>query len=342
MSRNILNTLIFLCLLIAACDRKEDVVPGEPIPTVSTLAGGDEGFLDGTGSTAKFNKPVGITLTPDGNLYVADQGNRAIRKVTPEGVVTTVAKNLPSIGSITCLAVTQNGTIYFSTDYGIYRLNPDNSVTTLALGSDNSYPFHNVRGMIAHTDGNLYLTHWSNARVTMMSPDGQVTRFAGGLYDSNLGTNSGDRDGDLNYALFDRPSDLCFGSDGAMYVTDVGSNKIRKIFNGQVITIAGSIANYGDGIGKDAAFWWPMGIAATPDGILYIVDNSNGRIRKMSTATGKVTTLAGGAWGSQNYLDGIGESARFNGLTDILTTADGSLLISDTNNNRIRKITFQK
>lgn len=270
---------------------------------VSTIAGtaGNGGSADGTGSSASFFRPIGIT-TDGTNLYVADSGNETIRKIViSSGVVTTLAGTALNRGS--------------------------------SDGIGPSASFFGPCGIT--TDGtNLYVTDSSNSTIRkIVISTGAVSTFAG-----NAGS-VGAIDGTATTARFWSPQGITF--DGSnLYVTDGGNNNtIRKIVasSGVVTTIAGTAGTTGatDGIGVAASFSQPNGIAT--DGInLYVADEYNSTIRKIVISTGTVTTLAGSA-GQTGSIDGAGIVARFNRPKGI--AANGTnIYVADLFNQIIRKI----
>ena len=272
---------------------------------VSTLAGaaGFSGTTDGTGTTAQFNLPQGITS--DGtNLYVADTSNHTIRKIViATGAVTTLAGTAGSAGS---------------TD-----------------GTGAAARFSSPAGIT--TDGtNLYVADTSNHTIRqIVISTGVVTTLAGTAGSANS------TDGTGAAARFSYPAGIT--TDGPtglnLYVADAGNHTIRQIVisTGVVTTLAGTAgsANSTDGTGAAARFNGPQGI--TTDGTnLYIADTVNHTIRQIVISTGVVTTLAGTA-GSASSTDGTGAAARFNGSQGI--TSDGTnLYVADTGNHTIRKI----
>ena len=270
---------------------------------VSTIAGtaGNGGSADGTGSSASFFRPIGIT-TDGTNLYVADSGNETIRKIViSSGVVTTLAGTALNRGS---------------TD-----------------GIGPSATFFGPCGIT--TDGtNLYVTDSSNSAIRkIVISTGAVSTIAG-----NAGS-VGAIDGTATTARFWSPQGITF--DGTnLYVTDGGNNNtIRKIVasSGVVTTIAGTAGTTGatDGIGVAASFSQPNGIAT--DGInLYVADEYNSTIRKIGISTGSVTTLAGSA-GHAESIDGAGNVARFNRPKGI-TVNGTNIYVADLFNQTIRKI----
>lgn len=163
---------------------------------LTTLAGGNEGFADGVGAAASFNSPSGLAIDPNGNLFVADTGNNRLRKVTPEGHVTTVAGD-GSAG---------------------YRDGP------VAQAQ-----FNGPIGVAVDVRGNLYVADSYNDRIRMITTDGQVTTVAGN------GT-PGYADGDRNTAMFDTPCGIVTATDGSLIVADTGNDHLRKISPEGIVT----------------------------------------------------------------------------------------------------------
>ncbi len=212
---------------------------------VTTFAGtaGSSGTTDGTGTAARFNYPKGITIDTSGNLYVADDGNHCIRKITSAGVVTTFAG----------LCGTSN----------------------LTDGTGTAARFSSPEGITADTSGNLYVTDY-NQIIRKITSAGVVTTFAG----SSLG--SGFTDGTGTAARFYWPKGITADTSGNLFVADSGNYRIRKITSaGIVITVAGSNSGSTDGTGTSAGFYWPYGITIDSSGNLYVTDGGNHTIRKI-------------------------------------------------------------
>jgi hypothetical protein len=319
---------------------------------VTTLAGSSQGSTDGTGTSARFDSPRGIT-TDGTNLYVSDTGNHRIRKIVIDnGTVTTLAGSssgfLDNATGTSArfnnpMGITTDGTNLYVADYDNHRIRKivisTGVVTTLAGGSssgstDNatgtSASFNNPHGIT--TDGtNLYVADYLNHRIRKIVIDnGTVTTLAGQ-------SDNGSTDATGTSASFNRPGGIILvGSN--LYVTDVHGHKIRKIIisTGVVTTFAGSTSfGSADGTGTSARFKHPTFI--TSDGTnLYVTDGGNHTIRKIVISTGFVSTLAGSA-GSSGSADGTGTSARFSSPHEI--TSDGTnLYVADRNNHKIRKI----
>ena len=264
---------------------------------LSTLAGsGSPDFANGTGISASFNSPAGTSVDGSGNAYVADINNSCIRKITPSGVVTTLA------GS---------GTAGF------------------ANGTGTAAKFYNPTGVAVDGSGNVYVADQSNYRIRKITAAGVVSTLAG--------ETAGYADGKGTAASFMNPRGVAVDGSGNVYVADAGNNSIRKITPvGVVTTLAGGTAGYADGNGTAARFQWPQGIAVDGSGNIYVADHNNNCIRKI-TSTGLVTTLAGN--GTVGYVDGKGTAARFKGPEEVTVDVLGNLYVADAGNNRICKIT---
>ncbi|HEX7706976.1 MAG TPA: SMP-30/gluconolactonase/LRE family protein [Thermoanaerobaculia bacterium] len=322
---------------------------------VTTVAGlaGFWGITDGTGSAARFNGPRGLALDAGGNLYVADRDNHTIRRITPEGVVTTVAGVAGSIGSSdgtgsearflgpSDVAVDQSGNVYVadSSNHTIRKITQDGTVTTFAGlaghfssidGAGSAARFWMPSGLSIDASGDLYVSEFSTIRK--VTPGGVVTTLAG------THAALGSADGTGGAARFRSPAGSASDSSGNLYIADRENHVIRRITPAvQVSTLAGRAGNWGDvdGIGSAARFSSPAGVTSDGAGNAYVADTANHKIRKI-TASGIVTTVAGSGTGSS---DGPGSNASFYRPEDVASDASGNLFVADTNNHTIRKIT---
>lgn len=273
-----------------------------PAGVVSTFAGsGYAGYVNGTGTGASFRNPAGLAIDAYGNVYVADQQNHAIRKITPGGVVTTVAGN---------------GTAGFTN------------------GSGTSARFNLPADICIDASGNLYIGDSNNNRIRKITTSGIVSTYAGsGAVGSSNGAAAS--------ASFKDPRGLLFDTSGNLIVCDRQNYLIRKITpSGIVSTLAGSgITGWIDGSSTSARFGGANSASIDASGNLYVVDQGgNHMIRKIAT-NGTVSTYAGTT--TTGNTDGGGPVVRFNTPYGIGSGQNGVLYVADTYNNKIRKISTQ-
>lgn len=272
-----------------------------PAGVVTTLAGtGNAGAINATGTLASFNGPSGITVDAAGNVYVADQGNNVIRKITPAGVVTTFA-----------------GTVAVA----------DTSNTVTAEPT-----FLGPSGVAVDPLGNVYVADAGDNEIRKVSPSGTIITLAGNA-------NSGADDGNDTTATFNNPTGVALDASGNVYVADMLNNMIRKITPaGTVTTLAGSDTTSGsvNGQGAAASFYFPNSLCVDASGNIFVTDAVNNLIRKI-IPDGTVSTFAGS--GKPGSANGIGTAASFDDPAGIAIDASGNLFVADANNNLIRKIT---
>ncbi len=321
---------------------------------ITTIAGsGTQTFLDGTGTNAGFSFPNKLVCDSLNNIYVADEANNRIRKITPAGVVTTLAGSgtgtfadgtgtNASLYSPAGLCVDQNDNLYVA-DRGtnrIRKITPSGVVTTFAgsgaltfiNGIGTNAGFRSPRGITIDSDGNLYVADTGNHLIRKITPDGTVTTFAG------LGAATM-VDGLNTTACFNNPYGITIDSKNNLYVVDLSNQRVRKIRpNGFVTTIAGSgSAAYADGIGLGNAFYSPNDVVCDLYDNLYIADYGNQRIRKLSLSLPNYVSVYAGS-GTASSGGGIGTASGFQSPTGISSDIAGNLFIADLNNHRIRKI----
>jgi hypothetical protein len=274
---------------------------------VTTLAGtaGAAGGSDGTGATARFNFPQGVTSDGAGNLYVTDSGNNTIRKVViGTGKVTTLAGSATAAGS-------------------------DDGTGTNAR-------FDSPLGVTSDGAGNLYVADSGNSEIRrIVIATGAVTTLTGsaGLMGSSDGTPA--------EALFNGPGDVANDGAGSLIVADTNNHAIRTvdIASGAVTTLAGSASSAGrdDGTATTARFQAPIGVASDGAGNLLVADSGNHAIRKIVLATQTVSTLAGFA-GKAGSADGTGAAALFDDPQGVASDGAGNLFVADSGNHTIRKV----
>ncbi|MGZ3764506.1 MAG: NHL repeat-containing protein [Mucilaginibacter sp.] len=310
------------------------------------------GAANGVGTKAAFYLPTGIACDASGNLYIADAGNNMIRKITPLGVVTTLAGS-PTLGKAngtgtsasfyypTAVAVDASGNVYVA-DQGnnlIRKVTSAGVVTTIAgggsVGSANGVgsaaSFYDVIGIAVDASGNVYISDQGNNLIRKVAADGTVTTFAG----SGM---AGAADGTGTAASFNTPAGLAIDASGNIYVADEFNNKIRKITPaGVVSTVAGTgVSGSINGPTASATFNYPAGLCVDPSGNIYVADHSNNMIRRISVS-GQVTTFAGtGVFGP---LNGLFTASTFGSPTGVTINPDGDLFVADNANNLIRKLT---
>lgn len=281
-----------------------------PNAAVSTFVGSavqtEVGLQDGKGPAVRFFEPEGIVVAADETVYVTDTNSHAVRKISPDGTVLTIAGNqLP--GKV-------------------------NGLRTAAQ-------FNLPKGIAIASDGTLYIADTGNHLIRKMAVDGTVTTLAGTGSEGNT-------NGFGDAAAFRSPDGLTVGSDGAIYVADTGNNLVRRIVvdgtgSATVSTLAGSgVSGSLNGVGDAAQFRTPQGIVAAAAGVLYVSTVSDNLIRKIvvgADGKGTVTTLAGTSAGVK---DGPGATASFNTPVDLAIDKQGNLFVADRGNGALRKITI--
>ena len=193
-------------------------------------------------------------------------------------------------------------------------------------------------GLVINSSGNLYVTDAGNNVIRVVTPTGTVTSFVGTVGASG-GTDGSKSDSTVNLS-FNSPQGPALDSSGNLYVADYKGSTIRKITSaGVVSTLAGTAGASGntDGTGSVARFLEPSAVAVDATGNVFVADSGNNVIRKITSA-GVVTTFAGTA-GAPGSIDGTGSAARFNYPRGVAFDRSGNLLVADSTNNTIRKIT---
>jgi sugar lactone lactonase YvrE len=217
---------------------------------VSTFAGsGAQGSADGPPATASFNLPTGVAVDTSGNLYVADFGNHKIRKVTPAGIVSTLAGSAVQ-GSID--------------------------------GPGEKASFQRPQGVAVDASGNVYVADRHNNKIRKITPKGVVSTLAGSGAPGIAG-------GPGAKASFNEPVGVAVDASGNVYVADYASSRIRMVTSaGIVSTVAGSGAQgSADGREYSASFFVPTGVAVDAAGNLYVADYGNQKVRKITKVVGK-------------------------------------------------------
>ena len=287
---------------------------------ITVFAGGANGGFGGDGGladTAKLAGPVGVGVDDSGNVYIADNGNDRIRKVDiASGIISTIA-----------------GT-------GIPGFSGDNGPATAAK-------LNGPSDVAVDAAGNVYIADRQNNRIRKITAGtGIISTFAGsGPANSSSGF-SGDN-GPADSAKLAQPNSVTVDGFGNVYIADLSNNRIRKVSNGIITTIAGSGPGEstggfsGDGgLADTCMMYYPRGVAVDAAGNIYFTDSQNSRVRKVNVSTGIITTVAGS--GNPGFAGdgGPADSAKINGADNGLAVDHrGNIYIADVYNARVRKVT---
>ncbi|OYU82868.1 MAG: hypothetical protein CFE24_13825, partial [Flavobacterium sp. BFFFF2] len=258
-----------------------------PAGAVSTFAGsGTSGATDGTGTSASFNSPNSVSVDGSGHVYVADYFNNKIRKITPEAAVTTFVDTAAGLNRPAGVVVDASGNIYItdSNNYKIKKVTAAGIISTLAgsgaftstNGTGVSATFKTPFGIAVDSTSNVYVAERDGNKIRKITVAGVVTTVAGS------GT-AGTVEGAGATASFSDPMGVATDVWGNLYVGDRANNKIRKITAaGVVSTLAGGTTGSTDGIGTNARFSGPVGLAVDVMGNVYVSEIYNNIIRKIS------------------------------------------------------------
>lgn len=277
---------------------------------VTTYAGtGSTGFVNGDTSIAQFNRPFGICIDQEGNLYLADAYNHCIRKIGIDGIVST----------------------YAGTGQAGYL-----------DGGAAEAKFNQPINICLDDEGNMYVSDFINQRIRKISSEMEVTTIAGtGI--------AGYQEGLAMDAQFNYPRGICLDDTGNIYIGDSWNHRIRKIsIEGVVSTWAGggsiigvqSVGDYIDASDTAARFYTPCELSIDQYNNIFVADAYNHRIRKIDTER-EVSTIAGsGGFGPDGggFENGPGDQARFDTPTALQVILDGSVFVGDGANNVLRKI----
>ncbi|HXB14082.1 MAG TPA: hypothetical protein VNZ45_18975, partial [Bacteroidia bacterium] len=287
---------IFLVLTFSSCL----IAQGQSY-NISTIAGDSSVGYSGDGgpaTIAELNEPWGVAIDKAGNVYIADDHNFRIRKVSPGGVISTFAGN---------------GTAGFSGDGG------------QASAAELNYP----TGVAIDTAGNLYIADENNNRIRKVNASGVISTYAG-----TGAVGFGGDGGQATNAKFNVPAGVAIDRLGNLYVADFYNYRVRKIITSGVISTVAGNGSYGFGgdggqatSGKIGSI---LGVGVDGAGNIYIPDQSNGRIRKVD-AGGVITTFAGSS--TQGYSGDLGPAtaAELSYPYGVCTDALGNVYIADYN-----------
>jgi sugar lactone lactonase YvrE len=346
--------LLFLWVFVSVLLRSQNVY---------TYAGtGTAGFSGDGGSAlfAQIDTPVGIAIDGSGNIYFCDFGNYRIRKITPSGLITTIAgggtstvDGVPAttakLGPLRSITLDGSGNIYF-TELGphrVRRINTSGILNTIAGGNNIgafsgdggpaiSAQFNNPSGIAVDASGNIYVADYSNNRIRMINSVGTVTTIAG------IGTNgfSGDG-GPAISAQLSSPIGIVLGTSGNIIFTDYYNYRVREINSSGIInTIAGTgtLGYSGDGGPATMAnIGRPSGITRDVVGNIYFTDDWYSMIKKINTSA-IINTLGGAAGIGYAGDGGPAALAKFHGTYGIVIDNVNNIYVTDGLNNRIREV----
>ena len=327
-----------------------------PSGIITTIAGTGERGFDGDGgpaTQAKLANPSGIHLDSAGNLYIADEQNRRVRKVDPSGIITTVAGNgsfssfnegTPATEtgiSVKSVYVDNAGNLYISDGFSrIKKVGADGNIATFAGGGSKSPNENGLAteaelkspiGLWGDTTGNLYIAEQGANLIRKVDANGNISITAGGyIGDGKIRTET----------TLAKPKGLTLDPSGHLYVADYDHHRIRKIdaTTGIAQTVAGNGigGNNSDGIlAITANVGLPFGLGIDAVGNLYVSSQTWSTIQKIDTS-GIITNFAGG--GNETTDDIVATQARLSSPSDIAFDQNGNMYIANLNNHTIRKI----
>lgn len=316
---------------------------------VITTIAGNGGLLGDNGPAiiAHLNNPQGLTVDSGGNLYIADQGDNRVRKISG-GVITTVAGNgtlgfsgdggpatNAQLSAPSGVVVDAAGALYIS-DTANHRIRKvsDGIITTVAGGGQNlgdngpatSARLSGPQGLAIGPDGDLYIADYGN---------GRIRRLSGGVITTVAGSNANLADGGpATSAGLSGPLAVAFDRDGNFYIADYGNGRIRKVAGGIITTLAGGDMLGDNGPTGNSQLLHPAGIAVHPDGSVYIADGS--RVRRVSS--GVITTVAGTARAGLSGDGGPATNAQMDQANGVAIDGAAKLYIADSGNGRVRQV----
>jgi len=328
--------LVLTACIFTACSKtgiSNANIPLNPSGTADSIAKVD--------TLPTFYSPTGVALDAAGNIYVADYGNDLIRKITPAGLVSTVAGSgtqgslngaaaIASFDQPKGIALDASGNIYIAdagnnvirkiTTAGIVSTLAGSDSTGMADGPPTTATFFGPSGVTLDAANNVYVADAGNNLIRMVSPAGDVTTLAG-----------------LN-GEFSNPTGIAINASGTLFVANYLGNNILQVNSAGVVSPFAGNGQPGSANGPagTAGFYFPNSAATDAAGNVYVSDGVNNLIRKI-TPGGIVSTLAGS--GVAGAADSTGTAASFNGPAGLAVDASGNVYVADSNNNLIRKIT---
>lgn len=332
---------------------------------ITTIAGDGTSGYSGDGklaTTAQLNKPWGLALDSNNNLYVADSQNHRIRKIDTHGIITTIAGNgnagysgdggpatAAKLNQPAGVALDHLGNLYIADTHNqvLRKVTLKGVITTIAGNNTPGYrgdggpakvaQFHQPTQLTIDEADNLYIADTNNHVIRKLDSHGIITTVAG----NNTPGYSGDH-GPAIAAQLQYPQDVSLDLQSNLYIADSNNHLVRKIDqSGNITTVAGNNTQGYSGDGKIATaaqLDWPTSVAITRSGnLLYLSDSHNYRIRQVNT-TGQITTVAGNGTIGYSGNKGVATVAQLSQVFKVMVDNTGNLYISDTNNHRLRKL----
>ena len=332
---------------------------------IRTLAGNGARYRfggdDGPARSALLSTPLGLVVDPEGNIFIADQSNACVRKVSPDGTIRTIAGNprgkYPGDGGPateamldrpTGLALDAAGNLFIADGPHVHKVTPAGIISTLAGNSQAASPgdggpalkaaLRFASGVAVDSAGNIYVGEGEGHRVRKITPDGIINTIAG---TGTAGYSGDNRPG--TQAMLSRPWGVAVDAAGYVYVADANNRRIRRISpGGEITTVAGkgieAFRFTGEGgLATEATLHFPNGVSVDQAGVLYIADTGSHGIRKVGR-DGKITTVAGS--GDRGFR-GDGGPARAAWLDmpyGVTTDRAGNLFVADSYNDRVRVV----
>lgn len=334
-----------------------------PDGTITTVVGtGSPGFSGdgGPAAAAQLNTPSDVKIDAAGNLYIADSENQRIRKVSPSGIISTIAGNGnagfsgdggqavdAALNVPWAIALDASGNLYISDSVNqrLRQVAPGGTITTVAGnsvagfagdgGPARSAQFNRPAGLSIDRQGNIYVADSMNNRIRKISPAGIISTVAG----NGIQRFSGDG-GEALSASFDIPLDVTADAAGNLWVTDSNSRRVRRVaLDGTIATVSGNGGPFaGDGGPATGAILnYPYGVAWDRNGNVYLTDTYNNRVRKIAS-NGAISTIAGTGTAGFSGDGGAALKAQLNTPSGISVDSAGNIYIADTYNDRIRRV----
>lgn len=343
----------------AANNRIRAISPSGVITTFAGAGAAGFGGDNGAAATARLSFPGDIAVSSNGDVFIADTNNMRVRRITPRGIITTVAgtgiygfqgddgaATSAALAGPRGIALDESGNLYIADtlNHRIRKVSAEGVITTIAGGNAAGFSGEGTAAQLARLNlptavavdrrGNVYVADSGNHRIRRISAAGVITTVAGGGINGFRGDG-----GPASVALLNAPQSLALDVEENLYVADTGNHRIRKIDpRGVIATVAGSDAAAGDGgPAVDASLFEPSGIAVDATGNVFIADSANHRVRRV-TPQGIISTMAGDGSAGYSGDGGSAALAQLNHPNGLAVDRAGTLYIADTGNHAVRRV----